>query len=135
MQGYGVMALEACEQMSGIGAMPTHVLLQAGVGAFAGSAQGLVSNYYGEKAPVSFVVEPSAAACHYLSALKGDGEPATVGGDMKTIMAGLACGEPGLLSWDILKNKSSFFVTIEDSDAARGMRVLGAPLRGDPRVI
>jgi len=50
-------------------------------------------------------------------------------------MAGLACGEPNILSWDILKNKSSYFVTIEDSSAARGMRVLGAPLKGDPRVI
>ena len=135
MQGYGVMALEACEQMRGLGIAPTHVLLQAGVGAFAGSAQGVVSNYYGEKAPVSFVVEPSAAACHYLSALRGDGSTATVGGEMKTIMAGLACGEPGLLSWDILKNNSSYFATIEDSAAARGMRILGAPLHGDPRVI
>ena len=135
MQGYAVMALEACEQMHNIGTAPTHILLQAGVGAFAGSAQGFVSNFYGGKAPASFVVEPSAAACHYLSALRGDGKPAKVGGDMKTIMAGLACGEPGAISWDILKNKSAYFATIDDSDAARGMRVLGAPLRGDPRVI
>ena len=135
MQGYGVMALEACEQMQELGAEPTHVLLQAGVGAFAGSAQGLISNFYGEKSPVSFVVEPSAAGCYYRSALRGDGEPVNISGDMKTIMAGLACGEPGLVSWDILKNECAFFTTIEDCDAARGMRVLGAPLRGDPRVI
>ena len=135
MQGYGVMVLEACEQMRELGVKPTHMMIQAGVGAFAGAAQGFVSNLYGEDAPVSFVVEPSVADCYYRSAMRGDGEAVYVGGDMKTIMAGLACGEPGAISWDIIKNKSDYFVTIEDSSAARGMRVLGAPMRGDPRVI
>ena len=135
MQGYGVLALEACEQLRDIDVQPTHMLIQAGVGAFAGSAQGLVSNYYGEDSPVSFVVEPNVADCHYLSALKGDGSIVNVGGDMDTIMAGLACGEPNIISWDILKNKSAWFTTIDDNSAARGMRILGAPLRGDPRVV
>jgi diaminopropionate ammonia-lyase len=135
MQGYGVMALEACEQLDKLGEKPTHMLIQAGVGAFAGSAQGLVASFYGEDSPVTFVVEPGVADCHYRSALKGDGSIVNVGGDMDTIMAGLACGEPNIISWDILRNKSAYFVTIEDSAAARGMRVLGAPLRGDPRVI
>ena len=135
MQGYAVMALEACEQLQDLRAKPTHMLIQAGVGAFAGSAQGVFSNYYGADSPVSFVVEPNVANCHYRSVLKGDGSIVNVGGDMDTIMAGLACGEPNKLSWDILKNKSSYFVTIDDEHAAHGMRVLGAPLRGDPRVI
>jgi len=135
MQGYSVLALEACEQLQAGGIKPTHMLIQAGVGAFAGSAQGLVSNFFGEDSPVSFVVEPAAADCHYRSAQKGDGSIVTVDGDMDTIMAGLACGEPNIISWDILKNKAGWFVTIEDNAAARGMRVLGAPLAGDPRVI
>jgi len=135
MQGYGVMALEACEQLEELGVKPTHLLIQAGVGAFAGSAQGLISSFYGDSSPVSFVVEPDVADCHYRSALHGDGTIINVGGDMDTIMAGLACGEPNILSWDILRNMSAFFVTIEDHLAARGMRMLGAPLRGDPRVI
>ena len=135
MQGYAVMALEACEQLQEKSIDPTHLLIQAGVGAFAGSAQGFVSNYYGNKAPISFVVEPGVANCYYKSAKRGDGEPVNVGGEMKTIMAGLACGEPSLLSWDILKNKSDYFVTIEDKHAAHAMRVLGAPIQGDPRVI
>jgi len=135
MQGYAVMALEACEQLKEIKVEPTHLLIQAGVGAFAGAAQGYVSNLYGKKDPVSFVVEPKAADCYYRSAKRGDGTPVNVGGEMKTIMAGLACGEPSLLSWDILKNKSDYFVTIEDEHAAKAMRVLGAPLKGDTRVI
>jgi diaminopropionate ammonia-lyase len=135
MQGYAVMALEAYQQLEEQELMPTHMLIQAGVGAFAGSAQALVSNFYGKNAPVTFVVEPKVADCYYRSALRGDGEPVNVGGEMKTIMAGLACGEPSLLSWDILKNKSEFFAAIEDSHAARAMRVLGAPLPGDTRII
>jgi len=135
MQGYAVMALEACEQLQQKNIEPTHMLIQAGVGAFAGSAQGFVSNFYGEKDPVSYVVEPNVADCYYRSAKRGDGTQVNVGGDMKTIMAGLACGEPSHMSWDILKNKSNFFATIEDHHAARAMRVLGAPLPNDPRII
>jgi len=135
MQGYGVLALEACQQLDELSIKPTHMLVQAGVGAFAGAALGLVSNYYGNRTPITFVVEPTVADCHLRSALKANGSIVNVDGDMNTIMAGLACGEPNILSWDILRNKSSFFVSIEDEAAARGMRVLGAPLRGDPRVI
>ena len=135
MQGYGVLALEACEQMHELGIKPTHMLIQAGVGAFAGSAQGVVKNFYGADSPTTFVVEPNVADCHYQSVQKGDGSIVNVVGNMDTIMAGLACGEPNILSWDILKNHSSYFVTIEDNNAARGMRVLGAPLKRDPRVI
>jgi len=135
MQGYAVMALEACEQLKEMDIKPTHIMIQAGVGAFAGSAQAYISNLYGDEDPISFVVEPNVADCYYRSALRGDGQSETVGGDMKTIMAGLACGEPSHISWDIMKNKSDYFVTIEDKHAAKAMRVLGAPLTGDPRII
>jgi len=135
MQGYAVMALEACRQMEEKNIQPTHMLLQAGVGAFAGSAQGFVSNYYGKNDPVSFIVEPSVADCYFQSAKKGDGSTVNVSGEMKTIMAGLACGEPSSLSWEILKNKSDYFVTIEDVHAANAMRALAAPLQGDGKII
>jgi len=135
MQGYGVIALEAYEQLNEINVKPTHMLLQAGVGGFAGAVQGFVSNKYKDSAPTIFVVEPSAADCYYKSALKGDGSAVHVGGDMKTIMAGLSCGEPSSIAWDILKNKANFFTTVDDRDAARAMRVLGAPVKGDKRVI
>ena len=133
MQGYSVMALEACEQMEAQNIKPTHMVIQAGVGAFAGAAQGLVANKYGDKCPITFVVEPTVADCHYRSAQKG--EIVNVGGDMVTIMAGLACGEPNIISWDILKNWSAYFISMEDHLAARAMRVLSSPLKDDPRVV
>ena len=57
-----------------------------------------------------------------------------VDGDMPTIMAGLACGEPNTISWDILKNHVSVFTSCPDWVSARGMRMLAAPVKGDPQV-
>jgi len=128
-----VMALEAAEQLNKLNIKPTHMILQAGTGAFAGAVQAFAANYYGTDYPVTFIVEPTAADCHFRSAKAG--RIVNVGGDMATIMAGLACGEPNTISWDILKNLSSFFISMEDALAARAVRVLGAPLRSDPRVI
>lgn len=136
MQGYGTMALEAVEQLQELGvARPTHVIVQAGVGSPAGAVQGFFANYYPENVPVTTVVEASAADCIYRSAAKGDGSVVNVGGDLVTIMAGLACSEANTISWQILKNKTSFFVSLPDYAAAWAMRVLGAPLAGDPRVV
>ena len=135
MQGYAVMTLEACDQLKAQGITPTHMFIQAGTGAFAGSAQGVAANYYGEDAPITFVVEPPVADCYYRTIKKGDGSVVNVSVDDYSIMQGLACGEPNPISWDILRNKSSYFVSIEDEIAARGMRVLGNPLGDDPRVI
>ena len=135
MQGYAVMALEACRQLDDLKIKPTHFIIQAGVGAFAGSAQALISNYYGKKTPVSFIVEPHVADCYHKSVKRGDGEPVNVAGDMQTIMAGLACGEPSISAWDILKNNGNFFVTIDDKHTENAMRTLGRPKDGDPKVI
>ena len=49
-------------------------------------------------------------------------------------MAGLACGEPNITGWEILKNFSTAFVSSPDWVAAEGMRILAAPTNGDERV-
>lgn len=58
-----------------------------------------------------------------------------LGGDMPSIMAGLNCGEPNIVSWDILRNHVTCFISAQDSVARRGMRMLGCPLKGDAQVI
>lgn len=133
MQGYATLAAEADEQLKAQGHLqPTHVFVQAGVGSFAGGVQGYFANAYGDNCPTTTVVEASIADCLYRSALVD--ELTAVGGDLSTIMAGLACGEGCTISWDILKNKASCFVSAPDWVAARGMRVLAAPLAGDAPV-
>ena len=58
-----------------------------------------------------------------------------VGGDLDTIMAGLACGEPNTISWDILKNHVTTFIAADDPITVRGMRMLAAPLKGDAPIV
>lgn len=136
MQGYGTMAMEAGEQLAEYGCgRPSHVFVQAGVGSLAGAVVGYFTNLYAENPPVFVVVEAQAAACLYKGAAAGDGEIRIVDGDMETIMAGLACGEPNTTSWDILKNHVKVFVAAPDWVAAAGMRMLAAPIKGDAPVI
>lgn len=136
MQGYGTMALEADEQMAMLDANPpTHIFVQAGVGSLAGAVVGYFANRYKDTPPVFVVAEADQADCLYRSALAADGKPHNVDGDMQTIMAGLACGEPNITSWEILKNHVTVFVSCPDWVAARGMRILGMPVRGDQVII
>ena len=136
MQGYGTMAMEAAEQLQKAGyRRPTHIIVQAGVGSLAGAVTGFFANLFPEDAPKVIVVEADTAACLYKGAVAGDGNPRAVGGDMPTIMAGLACGEANTISWDILRNHVSAFVSCPDWVSAKGMRTLAAPLGDDPKVV
>ena len=135
MQGYGTMAMEAGEQLKDYGCdRPTHVFVQAGVGSLAGAVVGYFTNLYPDNPPTFVVVEADVAACLYKGAAAGDGDPRIVDGDMQTIMAGLACGEPNTISWDILKNHVKVFIAAPDWVAASGMRMLAAPIKGDAPV-
>ena len=132
MQGYGTMGLEAHEQMA---EKPTHIFLQAGVGSMAGAVTGLFSSIYGEDRPIITIVEPNKADCLYRTAEANDGERHFVTGDMDTIMAGLACGEPCSIGWNILADYADHFISCPDYVAAKGMRILGNPAKQDDRVI
>lgn len=134
MQGYSTLADEAVEQMQAMGIQrPTHVFLQAGVGAMAGGVLGYLVDVFGAEKLHSVIVEPDLADCVFRSGLKG--EIVNVGGDMATIMAGLACGEPNPLGWPLLRNCATQFISCQDKVAALGMRVLGNPLGSDPRIV
>lgn len=135
MQGYGTLALEADKQLEEDGSRPTHVFVQAGVGSLAGAVIGYFANRFKENPPIMVVVEANAADCLYRSAVQADGSRVNVTGDMLTIMAGLACGEANTVSWDILRNHASAFVSCPDWVSANGTRIYGSPLRGDKQVI
>ena len=134
MQGYGTLALEADHQLEADECRPTHIFIQAGVGSLAGAVVGYFANRFKENPPIMTVVEAKAADCLFRSASKGDGSRVDVTGDMLTIMAGLACGEPNTISWDILKNHVDTFIATPDWVAAKGMRMLAAPFKGDQPV-
>ena len=105
VQGYTTMAA-AAEQLEAEGfSRPSHVFLQAGVGAMAGGVTGYLADRYAGNRPVFSTVEPEDMACIYKSILAADGEPHAVEGDCATIMAGL------------------------------GMRLLAAPRKGDHPIV
>lgn len=141
-EGYMTMAAESLEslreQEGDDKAMPTHVFLQAGVGAMAGGVAGYMVNAAdeaGKPRPVISVVEPNEAACFYDTAVIGDGERHPAGGNATTIMAGLNCGEIAPMIWPVLRDFSSFYLAMDDYAAAEGMRQLAHPIGDDPVVV
>ncbi|MTI67503.1 MAG: diaminopropionate ammonia-lyase [Firmicutes bacterium] len=135
-QGYTTMANEAIDQMKLDGVQkPTHVFLQAGVGAMAGGVLGYYVNKFKGDHPVTVIVEPHEAACIYKSAMAGDGKARNVAGELDTIMAGLACGEPNTITWEVLRDFASGYVSCPDYVSANGMRILASPMDKDKKVI
>ncbi len=135
MQGYMTMAYEAYLKLKEQNKKPTHIFLQAGVGSLASAVTGFFSSVYPDDKPVITIVEPDKAACLYKTAKADDGELHPVTGEMNTIMAGLACGEPVTIGWGVLHANCENFLSVPDATAAHGMRVLGNPLKGDERII
>ena len=132
-QGYLTMALEALQQLDGT--RPTHIFVQAGVGSMAASVIGFFSNVFSDRPPVMTVVEPLRADCFFRTAEADDGLLHPVTEEMNTIMAGLACGEPSPIAWEVIRDHADFFLAIPDEAAAQGMRILGNPADSDPRIV
>lgn len=86
MQGYTTMANEIIHQLQQV--KPTHIFLQAGVGAMAGAITAFFADYYpGEQQPIIVIIEPEKADCLFKTASQADGKLQKVAGDMDTIMA------------------------------------------------
>ena len=121
MQGYRLMADEAIAQWRG--APPTHVFIQGGVGGVA-AAVSVQTRHSWRPAPALIVAEPDRAACLLASAESG--EPVAIAGDLDTLMAGLACGEPSLLAWQELGRAAAGFMAVPDEAAVDCMKLLKA---------
>ena len=120
MQGYRVMADEAADQ---IGAAPTHVFIQGGVGGVAAAVSAQMRARFGGSVRV-VIAEPDKAACLLVSVEAG--APTTVPGDLDTLMAGLACGEPSLLAWQELERGAFAAMSVPDDSAVACMKALAA---------
>jgi diaminopropionate ammonia-lyase len=131
MHGYGVMAAEIAEQVGD--EPPTHVFVQAGVGALAAAVCASFWLQWEARRPFFVVVEPSSADCVFQSLAAG--HPVVVGGALDTVMAGLACGEVSELAWEILHHGANAAVAIDDAYALEAMRALAFAATGDPPIV
>ena len=129
MAGYGVMTHEACVAME---EAPTHVFLQAGVGGLAAGVIAGLRQYWGDNMPRVAIVEPELAACLFESGKVG--KTITISINEETLMAGLSCGEPSELAWEILSEEVSDFLAIPEALVAPSVRLLARPLAGDPEI-
>ena len=131
MHGYGVMSREMVKQLNH--QAPTHVLVQAGVGALAASVCAAFWQAWGDQRPKFVIIEPERADCFFQSGLVG--KPVAVLGDLDTVMAGLACGEVSPVAWDILKHGINHYATLSDARALEAMRVFAQPNGNDPKIV
>ena len=126
MSGYGVMVDEICAEMD---TPPTHVFLQGGVGGLAAGVAARLRQKWGARSPRVVVVEPDRAACLFESARAGAATNVQI--ETETIMAGLSCGEPSPLAWDILREEAGDFLTIPDGLVGPSVRLLATPPGAD----
>lgn len=129
MAGYGVMTREICAALR---SPPTHVFVQGGVGGLAAAVAAGLRQHYGGDAPRVVIVEPDRAACLFESAVAGRPTPVAIAAE--TIMAGLSCGEPSELAWQILREEAGDFLTIPDALVAPTVRLLARSAFADPAV-
>ncbi|QHQ34382.1 diaminopropionate ammonia-lyase [Algicella marina] len=130
MQGYELMASEAFAALT---QPPTHIFVQTGVGGMAAAVAGLAKRRWGKARPVVVLADPEGAACWAESFAMG--MPQSAKGAVRTIQAGLACGEISVLAWEVLKDHSDWVMTVQDGAAERMMRALARPEGGDPAIV
>lgn len=132
MEGYGVLGFEMLAQLPPEG-RPTHVFVQGGVGGLAASVCAHLWEALGPQRPRFVVVEPDRADGLFQSARAG--KPAQASGDLKTVMAGLACAGVSTLAWELLDAGVDAFLTIPDPAAEDTMRLLADGVAGDAPIV
>lgn len=119
MEGYLVMGVEVADR---VGAPPTHILLQAGVGGLAAAMTAFFRAHWGD-GPVIVVVEPEVAPT-LIGSIRA-GEPVAAPGPVSN-MGRLDCKEPSHLALAELARGADWFVTVSDEQASATAERLAA---------
>lgn len=134
MKGYLTMFFEL-EDILNSGTYPEvdFVFLQAGVGSWAATAAIYYYSKFRNKSPKLILVEPFEADCVLESVKKSRLTASTK--SQSTIMAGLNCGTPSLIAYDILKNGIDLFLSIPDKYSEEAMKQFYYPENNDSQII
>ena len=127
MLGYGVLTSEINEKLT---RAPTHIFLQSACGGFAASVASALRHFWGDQTPRVVIVESELAACLFECAKAN--KLTSVRIKEETIMAGLSCGEPSDMAWEVLSEEASDFITIPDNIVPPTVRLLALPKGNDP---
>ncbi|HEX5469611.1 MAG TPA: diaminopropionate ammonia-lyase [Gaiellaceae bacterium] len=121
IDGYSTILCEIDDQLEARGWSPPDVVfVQIGVGALAAAVIRHVRRR--DSNPLIIGVEPVDAACALASAEAG--AIANVPGPHRSIMAGLNCDAPSLVAWPTLYTGIDWFLALDDTWAAEGVRAL-----------
>ena len=127
MLGYGMLTSEINEKLT---RAPTHIFLQSACGGFAASVASALRHFWGDQTPRVVIVESELAACLFECAKAN--KLTSVRIKEETIMAGLSCGEPSDMAWEVLSEEASDFITIPDNIVPPTVRLLACPEGNDP---
>lgn len=121
VEGYSTMLWEIDEALAEMNQeQPTHVVVQIGVGSF---AEAIVRHYCAMNSSTTIIgVEPDSAAC-VLESVKA-GKIVKVPGPHTSIMAGMNCDSPSLVSFPVMQKGIGCFISISDNRAKEAMRLL-----------
>jgi diaminopropionate ammonia-lyase len=108
------------------------VFLQAGNGTWASSMVAYYRTRYPKKMPKLILVEPAECDCIMESFRNGKLSKTTK--SQKTAMAGLRCGTPAQLAWEILKDGIDAFLTIPDAYGIKAMQDFYYPFKQDKQI-
>ncbi len=120
LEGYMVLAEECRQSFAALGAWPSHVVVQAGVGGLAAALAAHIRATW-PRQPEIIVVEPDAAPC-LMQSLKV-GKLTSAEGPV-SIMGRLDCKEASMLAFESLRDTADTFVTISDAQAREAVRAL-----------
>ena len=125
VSGYLMMFHEIEQQLASSGQnWPEVVIVQAGVGSFASAAALYIREVLGRHDIKMFCVEPTDAACLLASISAPDQKLTQIDSELDSIMAGLNCGVPSTISWEINKSYYNTFLAIYDHWAEEAVRTL-----------
>jgi diaminopropionate ammonia-lyase len=108
------------------------IIIQAGVGSWPSSVVHFIREYNHNTNVKIVCVEPFESDAIYESVKRAS--LASTRKSQKTIMAGLNCGTPSYLAYEILKQGIDAFLIISDEYAIDAIKYLNAPLPGDPYI-
>lgn len=121
VEGYSTMLHEIDDSLAAVSqSQPTHVIVQIGNGSF---AEAVVRHYRSGSLSTSVIgVEPDSAACA-LESVK-EGKIISIPGPHQSIMVGMNCDSPSLVSFPVMQKGIRCFVSISDERAMEAMRLL-----------